>query len=54
MFKQLFLKHWVIPVPAFGTAAVLGLIVIPVIIGTWGVAEFGLIVLCAYASAHGA
>lgn len=44
MLKQ-FIRNTVISSAAFGTAAVLGLIVIPVIIGTWGVAEFGLIVL---------
>lgn len=44
MLKQL-IRNTVISSAAFGIAAVLGLIVIPVIIRTWGVTEFGLIVL---------
>ena len=44
MLKQ-FIRNTLISSAAFGAAAVLGLIVIPVIIGTWGVTEFGLIVL---------
>lgn len=44
MLKQL-IRNTVISSAAFGVAAVLGLIVIPVIIRTWGVTEFGLIVL---------
>ena len=39
------MQNTVISVAAFGAAAVLGLIVIPVIIRTWGVTEFGLIVI---------
>src|SRR5262245_50183706 len=44
MIKRL-IQNTVISTVAFGAAAILGLIVIPVIIRTWGVAEFGLIVL---------
>jgi O-antigen/teichoic acid export membrane protein len=44
MIKRL-IQNTVISTVAFGVAAVLGLIVIPVIIRTWGVTEFGLIVL---------
>jgi O-antigen/teichoic acid export membrane protein len=39
------IQNTVISVAAFGAAALLGLIVIPVIIRTWGVTEFGLIVI---------
>lgn len=44
MIKRL-IQNTVISTIAFGAAAILGLIVIPVIIRTWGVTEFGLIVL---------
>lgn len=44
MLKR-FLQNTIISTIAFGAAALLGLIVIPVIIHTWGVMEFGLIVL---------
>ncbi|MCK1387478.1 hypothetical protein [Bradyrhizobium sp. 21] len=44
MLKQL-IRNTVLSSAAFGVAAVLGLIVIPVIIRSWGVTEFGLIVL---------
>src|SRR5258708_37139969 len=44
MIKRL-IQNTVISVAAFGAAALLGLIVIPVIIRTWGVTEFGLIVI---------
>jgi O-antigen/teichoic acid export membrane protein len=44
MIKRL-IQNTVISTIAFGAAAVLGLIVIPVIIRTWGVTEFGLIVI---------
>ena len=44
MIKRL-IQNTIISTVAFGAAAVLGLIVIPVIIRTWGVTEFGLIVL---------
>jgi O-antigen/teichoic acid export membrane protein len=44
MIKRL-IQNTVISTVAFGAAAVLGLIVIPVIIRTWGVTEFGLIVI---------
>ncbi|TCU64662.1 O-antigen/teichoic acid export membrane protein [Bradyrhizobium sp. R2.2-H] len=44
MLKQL-IRNTLISSAAFGIAAVLGLVVIPVIIRTWGVTEFGLIVL---------
>jgi O-antigen/teichoic acid export membrane protein len=44
MLRQL-IRNTVISGAAFGIAAVLGLVVIPVIIRTWGVTEFGLIVM---------
>ena len=44
MIKRL-IQNTIISTAAFGVAAVLGLIVIPVIIHNWGVTEFGLIVL---------
>ncbi|WP_213770049.1 oligosaccharide flippase family protein [Bradyrhizobium sp. dw_78] len=44
MIKRL-IQNTIISTVAFGIAALLGLIVIPVIIRTWGVTEFGLIVL---------
>jgi O-antigen/teichoic acid export membrane protein len=44
MIKRLILNT-VTSVIAFGAAAILGLVVIPVIIRTWGVTEFGLIVI---------
>ncbi len=44
MIKRL-IQNTVISIVAFGAAALLGLIVIPVIIRTWGVTEFGLIVI---------
>src|SRR4029453_12815382 len=44
MIKRL-IQNTVISTVAFGAAAVLGLIVIPVIIRTWGVTEFGLIII---------
>jgi O-antigen/teichoic acid export membrane protein len=44
MIKRL-IQNTVISTVAFGAAAILGLIVIPVIIRTWGVTEFGLIVI---------
>lgn len=44
MIKRL-IHNTVISTVAFGAAAILGLIVIPVIIRTWGVTEFGLIVI---------
>jgi O-antigen/teichoic acid export membrane protein len=44
MIKRL-IQNTIISVAAFGAAALLGLIVIPVIIRTWGVTEFGLIVI---------
>ena len=44
MIKRL-IQNTVISTIAFGAAAVLSLIVIPVIIRTWGVTEFGLIVI---------
>jgi len=44
MIKRL-IHNTIISTIAFGAAAILGLIVIPVIIRTWGVAEFGLIVI---------
>jgi O-antigen/teichoic acid export membrane protein len=44
MIKRL-IQNTIISTVAFGAAAILGLIVIPVIIRTWGVAEFGLIVI---------
>lgn len=44
MLKRL-LHNTVVSAIVFGLVAVLGVIVIPVIIRTWGVAEFGLIVL---------
>src|ERR1700733_2341815 len=44
MIKRL-IQNTVISTIAFGAAAILGLIVIPVIIRTWGVTEFGLIVI---------
>lgn len=44
MIKRL-IQNTIISTVAFGAAAVLGLIVIPVIIRTWGVTEFGLIVI---------
>src|SRR6202040_3715870 len=39
------IQNTIISTIAFGAAALLGLIVIPVIIRTWGVTEFGLIVI---------
>lgn len=44
MLKQL-IRNTIISSAAFGVAAVLGLLVVPVIIRTWGVTEFGLVVL---------
>lgn len=44
MIKRL-IQNTVISALAFGVAAMLGLAVIPLIIGTWGVTEFGLIVI---------
>jgi len=44
MLKRL-IHNTVISIIAFGGAALLGLVVIPVIIRTWGVTEFGLIVI---------
>ncbi|AWL94929.1 MULTISPECIES: hypothetical protein [Bradyrhizobium] len=44
MIKRL-VQNTVISALAFGVAALLGLAVIPLIIGTWGVTEFGLIVI---------
>lgn len=44
MIKRL-IHNTIISTVAFGAAAILGLIVIPVIIRTWGVTEFGLIVI---------
>src|ERR1700730_12269768 len=44
MIKRL-IQNTIVSTVAFGAAAILGLIVIPVIIRTWGVAEFGLIVI---------
>jgi O-antigen/teichoic acid export membrane protein len=44
MIKRL-IQNTIISTVAFGAAALLGLIVIPVIIRTWGVTEFGLIVI---------
>lgn len=44
MIKRL-IQNTIISIVAFGAAALLGLIVIPVIIRTWGVTEFGLIVI---------
>lgn len=44
MIKRL-IHNTLISIVAFGGAAVLGLVVIPVILRTWGVTEFGLIVL---------
>lgn len=44
MIKRL-IQNTIISTVAFGAAALLGLVVIPVIIRTWGVTEFGLIVL---------
>ena len=44
MIKRL-IHNTVISAFAFGVAALLGLAVIPLIIGTWGVTEFGLIVI---------
>jgi O-antigen/teichoic acid export membrane protein len=44
MIKRL-IHNTIISTVAFGAAALLGLIVIPVIIQTWGVTEFGLIVI---------
>ena len=44
MIKRL-IQNTIISTIAFGAAALLGLIVIPVIIRTWGVTEFGLIVI---------
>ena len=44
MIKRL-IQNTIISTVAFGAAAILGLIVIPVIIRTWGVTEFGLIVI---------
>lgn len=44
MIKRL-IHNTVISIIAFGAAALLGLVVIPVIIRTWGVTEFGLIVI---------
>ena len=44
MIKRL-IQNTIISTIAFGAAAILGLIVIPVIIRTWGVNEFGLIVI---------
>lgn len=44
MLKRL-IHNTVISIIAFGGAALLGLVVIPIIIRTWGVTEFGLIVI---------
>src|SRR5882757_1988593 len=44
MIKRL-IQNTIVSTVAFGAAALLGLIVIPVIIRTWGVTEFGLIVI---------
>lgn len=44
MLKRL-VQNTVVSAVVFGLVAVLGIIVIPVIIRTWGVAEFGIIVL---------
>jgi O-antigen/teichoic acid export membrane protein len=44
MIKRL-IQNTIISTIAFGAAAILGLIVVPVIIQTWGVTEFGLIVI---------
>ena len=44
MIKRL-IQNTIISTFAFGAAAVLGLIVVPIIIRTWGVTEFGLIVI---------
>lgn len=44
MIKRL-IQNTVVSAFAFGVAAVLGLLVIPLIIRTWGVTEFGLIVI---------
>ncbi len=44
MIKRL-IHNTIISTVAFGAAAILGLIVIPVIIRTWGLTEFGLIVI---------
>lgn len=44
MIKRL-VQNTVISALAFGVAALLGLLVIPLIIRTWGVTEFGLIVI---------
>ncbi|TWB02013.1 oligosaccharide flippase family protein [Bradyrhizobium stylosanthis] len=44
MIKRL-IQNTVISALAFGVAALLGLLVIPLIIRTWGVTEFGLIVI---------
>jgi O-antigen/teichoic acid export membrane protein len=44
MIKRL-IQNTVVSIFAFGAAALLGLVVIPVIIRTWGVTEFGLIVI---------
>src|SRR4029453_1970943 len=44
MIKRL-IHNTIISTVAFGAAAILGLIVIPVIIRTWGVPEFGRIVI---------
>jgi O-antigen/teichoic acid export membrane protein len=44
MIKRL-IQNTIFSTVAFGAAALLGLIVIPVIIRTWGVTEFGLIVI---------
>ena len=44
MLKRL-IQNTIVSTVAFGAVAVLGLVVIPIIIRTWGVTEFGLIVL---------
>ncbi|MFK4506015.1 oligosaccharide flippase family protein [Bradyrhizobium daqingense] len=44
MLKRL-VQNTVVSAIVFGLVAILGVVVIPVIIGTWGVAAFGLIVL---------
>ena len=44
MIKRL-IQNTLISIVAFGAAALLGLVVIPVIIHTWGVTEFGLIII---------
>src|ERR1700743_3362340 len=44
MLKRL-VQNTVVSAIVFGAVAVLGVIVIPIIIRTWGVTEFGLIVL---------